>query len=60
MENVFLLKFHFDPRSAWASFRGPGAEKLDFEEIGVASLELDPAPREERERRAGSFRKLST
>ena len=29
--------------------------KLDFEEIGVAGPEPDPAPREERERRAGSW-----
>ena len=35
-------------------FGGPGAEKSDFEEIGVAGLAPEAAPREERERRAGS------
>ena len=42
---------------------GPEAEKLDFEEIRVAGPEPDLAPREERERRAGSLegsRKPST
>ena len=44
-------------------FGGPGTEKSDFEESGVASLEPEPSPREERERRAGSLegsRKPST
>ena len=43
------------PRRPGRVFGGPGTEKSDFEEIGVASPELEPAPREERERRAGSF-----
>ena len=64
-KNENIQNFIMIPGVPGRVFGGPRAEKSDFEEIGVASPELEPelAPREERERRAGSFegsRKPST
>ena len=52
--NIFQ-NFAFSPGVLERIFGGPGIEKSDFEESGVASLEPEPSPREERERRAGSW-----